>query len=395
MSRAARLGAFIIVTLVLLAAGIFIIGGKEYLFKSTYEVKSQFNNVSGLQQGADVLVGGVHSGTVRAIMLPHNPTEKIVVEMDLDNQTHEILKKNSVASIETEGLLGNQYVAISFGTAGAGDLRSGDTIAGQPPLEMSELLKKTSGILDCSQQAVINVTQATDHLKSITAKVDHGQGTVGALINDKAIYTNLQQTMATLQQTVGHAEGGVADFQDNMEALKHNFFLKGYFKKRGYEDQAELTANEVERLPAHEPLKTFTFPAKDIFDGRDSAKIKNGKHLAESGEFLSGNDFGVAVIVASTGMEGDSQKELQLTEARSAVVREYLVEHYGFDDDKVKTLGQGKQANGGSEKDWGTLQILVYPAGTETPPAKQAASAASSKSELAKPSENSNSEPKR
>lgn len=371
MSRAARLGAFIIVTLVILAAGIFIIGSKEYLFKSTYELKSQFDNVSGLEEGADVRVGGVHSGTVRAITLPHHPGEKIVVLMDLDNRTHEILKKDSVASIETEGLLGNQYMAISFGSSGAADLHNGDTVTGQPPLEMSELLKKTSGILDSSQQAVLNVTQATEHLKSISAKIDHGQGTVGALVNDKALYTNLQQTTATLQQTVAHAETGVSDFQENMEALKHNFFLSGYFKKRGYEDSSELTANELERLPSRQPVKTFTFPAKDLFDGKDSAKLKNGKHLSSGGEYLAGNNFGLAVIVASTGLEGDSQKDAVLTEARSAVVREYLVEHFGFDDDKVKTLGEGKQSDGGSEKDWGTIQILVYPEGTETPPVRQ------------------------
>src|ERR1039458_908278 len=110
MSRVARLGAFIIATLAILAVGIFIIGSKEYLFASTYEVKSQFDNVMGLTEGADVRVGGVHSGTVRAIVLPHHPNEKITVVMDANNHTHEILKKDSVASIETEGLLSKKKI---------------------------------------------------------------------------------------------------------------------------------------------------------------------------------------------------------------------------------------------------------------------------------------------
>src|ERR1035437_8795416 len=286
MSRVARLGAFIIVTLVILAAGIFIIGSKEYLFSSTYQIQSQFNNVMGLAQGADVRVGGVHSGTVHSIMLPHHPNEKITVLMDVDRATHEILKKDSVASIETEGLLGNQYVALSFGSAGSGELRNGDMIAGEAPLEMSDLLKKTSGILDTSQQALENVTQTTSHLKSIAAKIDSGKGSVGALINDKTLYANLEKTSSGLQDTVVQAEAGVVDFHDNMEALKHNFFLSGYFKKRGYEDSSVLTANEVERLPSQEAVKTFTFPAKDLFDGRDSAKLKHGKSLNPAGEFL-------------------------------------------------------------------------------------------------------------
>ena len=70
MSRVARLGVFIVGALAILAAGVFIIGSKEYLFRSTYQLKAQFDNVAGLTDGADVQVGGVHSGTVHSITLP-------------------------------------------------------------------------------------------------------------------------------------------------------------------------------------------------------------------------------------------------------------------------------------------------------------------------------------
>jgi hypothetical protein len=78
-------------------------------------------------------------------------------------------------------------------------------------------------------------------------------------------------------------------------------------------------------------------------------------------------------------MEGDAQKELKLTAARAAVVREYLVEHFRFDDSQLKTLGLGKQPNTGSEDGWGTVQILIYPEGTEMPPDKQSQAATSAK----------------
>src|SRR5450631_3872633 len=151
MSRAARLGAFIIASLAILSIGVFIIGGKQYLFVSTYQLKAQFDNVVGLDAGGDVRVGGVHSGTVRTIVLPHKPGDKVTVVMDMGKSTHEIIKQDSVATIETEGLLGNQYLAISFGSAGKAEVRDGDILASQAPLEMSDLLKKTSGILDTSQ----------------------------------------------------------------------------------------------------------------------------------------------------------------------------------------------------------------------------------------------------
>jgi phospholipid/cholesterol/gamma-HCH transport system substrate-binding protein len=379
MSRAARLGAFIVATLAILAVGIFIIGSKQYLFSSTYQLKARFDNVVGLGAGGDVRVGGVHSGTVRYILLPHRPGEKITVVIDLDKSTHEIIKQDSVASIETEGLLGNQYLAISFGSAGAAEVRDGDVIASLTPLELSALFKKTSDILDSSQQAIENTTNATANLSSISAKIDKGQGTAGALVNDRQLYNNLEHTTGVMRDTMLQAQAGVADFQENMEALKHNFFLRGYFKNRGYEDSGELAKHEIERLPQGTPVKVFTFQAKQLFEKRESAKLKNQKSLNTGGEFLANNEFGVAVIVASAGAEGDSQKQLVLTEAWAMVVREYLVENFGFDDSQLKTLGTGKQADAQSDAGWGTVQILIYPAGTEIPPSKRAKSGVSEK----------------
>ncbi len=68
-------------------------------------------------------------------------------------------------------------------------------------------------------------------------------------MNDKQLYNNLEQTTTTLHDTMLQAQAGVTDFQENMEALKHNFFLSGYFKKRGYEDSSDLAANKISGLP--------------------------------------------------------------------------------------------------------------------------------------------------
>ena len=73
------------------------------------------------------------------------------------------------------------------------------------------------------------------------------------------------------------------------------------------------------------------------------------------------------MVVVSAGKEGDAPKEMVLTEARAMVVREYLVENFGFDDSQLKTLGIGKQATTNSDSDWGTVQIIIYPSGTQLP----------------------------
>jgi phospholipid/cholesterol/gamma-HCH transport system substrate-binding protein len=390
MSRAARLGAFIIAALAILAVGIFIIGDRQYLFSDTYRLKAQFATVVGLDEGAEVRVGGVHSGSVRRVDLPKNPTDKITVLMDLQRSTHDIIKQDSVATIQTEGLLGNEYVSISFGSAQALNVRDGDTIASVPPLVLADIIKKADAIMDSSKEAVANTTVVTANLKSISGKIDDGQGTIGALVNNKEMYDNLQTTTAGLRDATVHAQAGIADFQENMEALKQNFLLRGYFKKRGYEDSAELAKNQIPSLPDGAPMKTFNYDPKRLFDKIDTAKLKNEGSLAAAGKFLAGNEFGIAVVVVYSGMTGDAQKELVLTQARAAVIRAYLVSNFGFDDTQLKTLGMGKKASAAAdapaagsvpaapvsasapESPWGEIEIIVFPPGTDIPTNQQA-----------------------
>jgi phospholipid/cholesterol/gamma-HCH transport system substrate-binding protein len=373
MSRAARLGAFIVATLAILAAGIFIIGSKQYLFSPTYRLKAQFSTVVGLDPGAQVRVGGVNTGSVRAIELPRKPTDKITVLMDLQRSTHDIIKQDSVAAIETEGLLGNEYISISFGSAQAPNVQDNDIIASQPPLVIADLMKKASGILDTSQEALNSVTVVANNISAISGKINQGQGTIGALVNDKKIYNQLDQTTIGLRDTVTHAQAGVTDFQENMEAMKQNFLIRGYFKKRGYENSAELVKNEIPELPQAAPLKTFTFDSKQLFEKVDTAKAKNQKSLRAAGQFLADTEFGVAVVVVSTGATGDTQKDLVLAQARAMVVRDYLVGNFSFDDSQLKTLGLGKGKSDEPNSGWGTVQIIVYPADTEAPTQTSAA----------------------
>ena len=356
MSRTFRLGLFIVGTLVIFAAGVFFIGNTESLFRSTYHLKAQFQNVSGLINGADVRVGGIHKGTVRSIQLPHRPDEKLTVLMDLENATRDVIKKDSVASIKSEGLLGDKYVEISFGSQDVDRVRDGDVIDTAPPLDISDLITKTNQILDSAKDTMQNVD-------SISTKVNNGQGTMGALLNDKKIY---QQVSAATAQ----AQAGAAGFQENMEALKHNFLLRGFFKKRGYEDSDEITKHQISRLPPEQNAKTFEYDGKQIFDKPDTAKLKNEKVLNEAGIFLQGAPFSLAVVVASAGMKGDADKERQLSEARAAVVRDYLAKNFKFDDTRLKTLGLGKTTEAGDE---GSVEILVYTGAVKTPTGKQAA----------------------
>src|SRR5204863_8457400 len=164
MSRAFRLGVFIVAGLLLFAAGVFWIGKKHFLFSSTYRLSAEFPNVAGLNGGAEVRVGGIHEGTVRQIQLPMRPNDKVHVVMEMANGTHSVIKNDSVATIRSEGLVGDKFVEISFGSEQAPKVKDGDTIRGEPPLQLSDLLNKTSQVPDTSKGAIDNVTQTASNV---------------------------------------------------------------------------------------------------------------------------------------------------------------------------------------------------------------------------------------
>jgi len=349
MTKAFRLGAFIVLALLIFAAGVFWIGNKQFLFRSTYRLSAEFQNVAGLNGGAEVRVGGIHEGTVRQIQLPMRPNEKIRVLMDLEGRTRNVIKKDSMVTIRSEGLVGDKFVEISFGSEQSPKVNDGDTIQGQPPLQISDLLNKTNQVLDTTQGAVANVNDTAKNLSSITTKIDQGQGTIGALINNRKIYQNVN--------------AGATAFQENMEALKHNFFLRGFFKERGYESAADLKKNEILHLPDKPAAKQFSYEAKKIFDKPDTAKLKDAKTLNEVGNYLQNNPFGLAVIAAYSDMKGDTERDRLLTEARSMIARDYLVKNFKLEDTRVKTIGMGKS---NKVSDGGRVEVLIYPEGTST-----------------------------
>lgn len=298
MSRAFRLGISIVGSLLILAGGVFLIGNKQFLFRRTYQLRAEFQNVAGLNNGADVQVGGIHLGTVKYISLPGGPAGRLTVIMDMASSTKNIIRRDSVATIKTEGLLGDKYVEISFGSEKAPNVQNGDTIKGETPVDFSDA-------------ALAATNQAKD---------------------------------------------AAAALEEDANALKSNFLLRGFFKQRGYQDAGELQQNKLSKLPSRRTSKDFVYDAKGLFDKPDSAKLKNEKKLDEAGQFLEQNKFNLAVVAASEDM-GDTDKDRVLTQARAKVVRDYLVENFKLDDTRMKIIGLGKSSKGGEE---GKVEILIY-----------------------------------
>jgi phospholipid/cholesterol/gamma-HCH transport system substrate-binding protein len=347
MNRTIRLGLFIVFTILALSIGIFLIGSKDMTFKRGYRVNAYFDSVAGLVEGANVRVGGVPKGVVDAIHLPNRADGKVQVILSMDRATRNIIRKDSLASIQSEGLLGDKYVEVSFGSEEAEAIKDGDTIRSSRQSDIADLIKKTDQILDTAQTSLESIRGATGDLQEITGKINSGKGSVGALVNDRTMYTQATQ--------------GMTAFSEDMEALKHNFLLRGFFRNRGYEDEADIRKHLIPRMPAETPSKTFEFAGKRLFAKPDTAKLKNEKDLNPAGTFLEENQWGQVIVRASTGAKGDSDKNLVLSEAQAMVVRNYIAQHFKVDDTRMKIFGLGESRTGD-----GKVEVLVY---SQTAPA--------------------------
>jgi outer membrane protein OmpA-like peptidoglycan-associated protein len=278
--------------------------------------------------------------------------------MQLEEDTHHVIRNDSRATIQTQGLMGDKYIDVSFGTPDGAPIKSGATITGVPAVEVSEIMRKTTELLDTTNLALVSLQQGSEHIKNIAAKIDSGAGSVGALVNDRQVY-------ASLKETTEQAKQGAVSLNENMQALKRNFFLKGFFKNRGYDDSSRLMEHAIDRLPAVAPLQQFRIDPKALFDDADTAKFKNEKLLNDAGHFLEQHGFALAVVAVGGNMKGDSEEVLVLTQARAMVIRDYLIGNFKMADARLKTLGLGKQADA---PEAGRVDILVYPPDSKSRP---------------------------
>lgn len=211
-----RLGLFIITGIGLFVLGIFIIGKQKNLFNPVFNLSANFHNVSGLQVGNSVRFSGINIGTVDNIIIINDSTVK--VKMLIKKEVQKFIKIDSQAGIGSEGIIGDKVVVISQGYNSNKIVKSGQMIASSEPTETDDIMKSLKVTAD-------NAALASGDIAGIVAKINNGQGTLGRLIQDKKMAANIDQTLTNMKNSS-------KSLDENMEAAKHNFLLRGYFKKK-------------------------------------------------------------------------------------------------------------------------------------------------------------------
>jgi phospholipid/cholesterol/gamma-HCH transport system substrate-binding protein len=191
-SEKIKLGLFVISGLLLFILVVYFIGDKQKMFGRTDHLTAVFSNVNGLQLGNNVRYSGINIGTVREIEMINDTT--INVAMIIDKAMFQHIKKNALASIGSDGLVGSMVINITSGKGNQPHIEPGDTIQSSGRVRTEELLNTLS---------VTNKNAAllTVDLLKITKEITQGKGTLGTLVNDTLMAVDLKQTMNYLKMT--------------------------------------------------------------------------------------------------------------------------------------------------------------------------------------------------
>lgn len=196
-----RLGVFVIAGVVFLVIMLYMIGRKETLFGSNFVLKARFENVQGLTAGNNVRFAGIQVGTVRAVNILNDTT--VEVEMRIEKKMRAHLKRNAVASIGTEGFIGNKVVNITASRETAPAVQAGDILAGKKAIDTEEMLR----ILESTNR---DIAAAVSNLRITTGKINNSTA-LWDLLNDRSLPANLSASASNIRnatiQTRGFAVG--------------------------------------------------------------------------------------------------------------------------------------------------------------------------------------------
>ena len=197
-----KVGAVILVALVILGAAIVKLGDAGNLFAKRYTLVSFMSNTSGLRVGSGVTVAGQLAGSIKEIeFLPPDAdtTRNLRIIIEVDESLGPQLRLDSRAKIKTVGLLGDKAFDISPGTPRFRPLREGDTLLISPSTDYGAVVAQASGVMN-------EVTGLTRDLKVMTGSIARGEGTLGQLVTNRALYDQLNTTLASTNSLMARLE---------------------------------------------------------------------------------------------------------------------------------------------------------------------------------------------
>jgi len=466
-------GIFVICGVLLFGIGMFLIGDERQAFSKHTEYYSEFVNLSGLSKGAKVRVGGMDAGKVVAIGVPDSPAARFRVKWKIDAKLRGLVRGDSVATIETEGVVGGTFLAVRPGSAQAAESAALATIPSKEPMELSELLTRGNGLLTDAQAMLNNVggklggtldtvnttvsnvndvvvglkqghgaagmllsddklanhlrqtvTSAASNVDEILAGVKAGQGPAGVLLRDDASAAQIREALANVRHASQQADAMVSDLNsqqlprkvgavvdnvgdtvkqahqmvgeinepdrqgltasdnvresltnanaatqnlaDGTEALKHNFLLRGFFKRRGYYNLDNISPEKYRQdavFTSHNNYRAW-LPASDLFQegGNGEEELSPAGKAVLDGALTDQGDgiFDSAIVIEGYCGGSGAADQLRISHARAILVRQYLQAHFQLEPTNLGIVAmKSTPPNGIGRTTWDGICVVV------------------------------------
>jgi phospholipid/cholesterol/gamma-HCH transport system substrate-binding protein len=438
-SRLVAVGLFVIGGILLFAAGLFLIGDRRMLFNDSFRFYAEFKQLAALDAGAKVRVSGVDAGEVEEIAFPTGPSGRFRVQMRVRSDLRALIRNDSIASIQNDGLVGNKFVQIQTGTDASPQVEDRGTIQSREPFDIADLMLSMSETLVTVNKMLAEVQRGVDQaLTAVTAtasdaqglmkdmggevrsllasakrvssdvnaiivQVRQGRGTLGKLLNDDALYASVQaisadaqKAVATvrqaseearaaiadlrgdsgpvkgltgdIQQTLHSARDAMADLAETTEALKRNFFFRGFFNRRGYFDLDDISVAQYRQgaLETGDRRVLRIWLGADVIFERDANGVER---LSDGGRVRLDSAMSQFVrypqkspfVVEGYAMDVTGDVRYLNSRTRAQVIRDYIVGKFKLDPNYVAIMPMGSEAPGSpTGREWNGVALAMF-----------------------------------
>jgi phospholipid/cholesterol/gamma-HCH transport system substrate-binding protein len=303
--RTVYVGLFIFTGMIFLLGGILMVGNLHETFKKKMELVSVFDEVNGLQTGANVWFSGVKIGKVKDIML--NKNRNVLVTLAIENSAQQFILKDAQAKIGTDGLIGNKVVVIYGGTEKSESVRDGDT------LRVGSTYS-TENMMNTLQKNNENLLAITTDFKKISHKLTMNEGTVGKLLNDNTLYDNINSVAMSLNEASRKADKLIGSLNDYSAKLN---------KKGGLANDLvtdTIVFNSIKKSVLE--LQKMTTSANEFMDNLKKASSNPNSTI---GVLLHDEESGANLKKTIENLESSSEK---LDEDLKAAQSSFLLRGY-------------------------------------------------------------------
>src|SRR5690606_3409019 len=204
--RSIIVGLFVLIGLVILVAGILVLGSQQNKFSKNLEVTTYFKDVKGLKVGNNVWFSGVKVGIIKDISF--ESVENVRVVMNIEEKSKDFIRKDVKATLSSDGLIGNAIISLVGGTASVPAIDAGDIIESGPSGGMDQMM-------DLVKDNGQNLSVITQNFAALSQSLVDGKGTVGAMFTDEQLANNLRQSSVALNAMLQNTNKAV----NNLVAL--------------------------------------------------------------------------------------------------------------------------------------------------------------------------------